>query len=61
MIAIAHVLFVSIKSLSVNIMLLEYSFGKLKHDSTDLPMSVFLGSSPVLLLGHMFFLVVLFF
>ena len=26
-IAIAHVLFVSIKSLSVNIMLLEYSFG----------------------------------
>ena len=31
-IAIAHVLFVSIKSLSVSIMLLEYSFGKLKYD-----------------------------
>ena len=29
-IAIAHVLFVSIKSLSVKIMLLEYSFVKLK-------------------------------
>ena len=29
-IAFAHVLFVSIKSLSVNIMLLEYSSGKLK-------------------------------
>ena len=28
-IAIAHVLFVSIKSLSVKIMLLEYSFGNL--------------------------------
>ena len=46
-IAIAHVLFVSIKSLSVSIMLLEYSFGKLKYDSTTLPMSGFLGSSPV--------------
>ena len=46
-IAIAHVLFVSMKSLSVSIMLLEYSFGKLKHDSTTLPMSGFLGSSPV--------------
>ena len=46
-IAIAHVLFVSIKSLSVNIMLLDYSFGKLKYDSTTLPMSSFLGSSPV--------------
>ena len=33
-IAIAHVLFVSIKSLSVNIMLLEYSFSKLNYDST---------------------------
>ena len=44
-IAIAHVLFVSIKF--VNIMLLEYSFGKLKYDSTTLPMSGFLGSSPV--------------
>ena len=47
MIAIAHVLFVSIKSLSVNIMLLEYSFGKLKYDSTTLPKSGFLGSSPI--------------
>ena len=46
-IAIAHVLFVSMKSLSVSIMLLEYSFGKLKYDSTTLPMPGFLGSSPV--------------
>ena len=46
-IAIAHVLFVSIKSLSVSIMLPEYSFGKLKYDSTTLPMSGFLSSSPV--------------
>ena len=46
-IAIGHVLFVIIKSLSVNIMLFEYSFGKLKFDSTTLPMSGFLGSSPV--------------
>ena len=46
-IAIAHVLFASIKSLSVNIMLLEYSFGKLKYDSTTLPISGFLGSSPI--------------
>ena len=46
-VAIAHVLFVSLKSLSVSIMLLEYSFGKLKYDSTTLPISGFLGSSPV--------------
>ena len=46
-IAIAHVLFVSMISLSVSIMLLEYSFGKLKYDSTTLPMSGFVGSSPV--------------
>ena len=46
-IAIAHVLFLSIKSLSVNNMLLEFSFGKLKYDSTTLPMTGFLGSSPV--------------
>ena len=46
-IAIAHVLFVSMKSLSLSIMLLEYSFGRLKYDSTTLPMSGFLGSSPV--------------
>ena len=46
-IAIAHVLFVSIKMLSVSVMLLECSFGKLKYDSTTLPMSDFLGSSSV--------------
>ena len=46
-ISIAHVLFVSMKSLSVSIMLLEYSFGKLNYDSTTLPMSGFSGSSPV--------------
>ena len=44
--AIAHVLFVSMKSLSVNFVLLEYSFGKLKYGSTTLPMSGFFGSSP---------------
>ena len=44
---IAHVLFVSIKSLSVKIMLLEYSFGKLKDDSTTLPMSSLSGFSPI--------------
>ena len=42
-ISIAYVLFVSIKSLFVSIMLLEYSFGNLKYDSTTFPMSVFLG------------------
>ena len=46
-IAIAYVLSVSMKSLSVSIMLLEYSFGMLKYDSTTLPMSGFFGSSPV--------------
>ena len=46
-IAIAHLLFVSMKSLSVSIMLLEYSFDKVKFDSTTHPMSGFLGSSPV--------------
>ena len=46
-IAIAHVLFVSMKSLSVSIILLQFSFGKLKHDATTLPMCGFLGSSPV--------------
>ena len=44
---IAIVLFVTMKSLSGNIMLLEYSFGRLKYDSTTLPMSGFLGSLPV--------------
>ena len=46
-IAIAHVLFVSMKSLFVSTMLLEYSFGRLKYDSSTLPMSGFLGSLPV--------------
>ena len=46
-IAIAHVLFVSMKSLSVNVMLHEHSFGKINYDSTTLPMSGFLGSWPV--------------
>ena len=46
-IAIAHVLFVSIKSLSVNVMLLEYSLGKLKYDSTTLLRSGFLRISSV--------------
>ena len=46
-IAIAPVLFVSMKSLSVCIMLLEYSFDKLKHDLTTSLMSSSLGSSPV--------------
>ena len=46
-IAIAHVLSVSMKSLSVSIMLLESSFGKLKYDSTTLHMSGFLGFSLV--------------
>ena len=46
-IAIAHVLFVSMKSLSVMIMLLDYQFGKSKYVSITLPMSVFFGSSPV--------------
>ena len=46
-IAFAHILFVSMKSLSVSIMLLQYSVGKLKYDSTTLPMSGSLGSLPV--------------
>ena len=46
-IAIAHVLSVSMKSLSVSIMLLEYSFDKSKYDSNTLPMSGFVGSLPV--------------
>ena len=46
-IAIAHFQLVSIKSISVNVMLFEYSFGKLKYDSTTLPVSGFLGSSSV--------------
>ena len=46
-IAIAHVLSVCIKSLSVSTILPEYSFSKLKYDSTILPMSDFLGSSSV--------------
>ena len=46
-IAIAHVQFVGIKPLSVKIMLLEYSFGKLKFDSSIRPMSGLSGSSPI--------------
>ena len=45
-IAIAHVLFVSMKSLSLTIMLFKYSFGKLKYESTTLPVSCFFGSLP---------------
>ena len=55
-IAIAHVLFVSMKPLSVSFMLLEYSFAKLKIDSTTLPMSSFLGSRLFLLLNLLSFL-----
>ena len=46
-IAIAHVLSQSTKSISVSIMLTEYSLGKLKFDSTTLPMSRFLGPPSV--------------
>ena len=45
--AIAHVLSVSMKSLSVCNLLLEYSFGKLNNYSTTLPMSDFFDSSSV--------------
>ena len=45
-IAVAHILFVSIKSLSVSIMLLECSFGRLKYDSNTLPKFGSFGSSP---------------
>ena len=43
-IAIAHVLSVSIKF--VSFMLFENSFGRLKYDSATLPISGFFGSSP---------------
>ena len=46
-IVIAHVLSESIKSLSISIMLLEYSYGKLKYDSTTLSTSDSLGPSSV--------------
>ena len=46
-IAIAHGLSVSVKSLSVSNLLLEYSFGKLKYYLTTLPMSGFFDSSSV--------------
>ena len=45
--AIAHVLSVNIKSLSVSFMLLQCSFGKLKYDSSTLDMSGSLGPSSV--------------
>ena len=60
-IGIAHVLFVSMKSLSVSIMLLQYSFGNLKYDSTTLPMSGFFGSSPASASKSPSFLLFLFF
>ena len=60
-IAIAHVRFVSMKLRSVNFMLLEYSFGKLKYDSTTLPMSGFLGPRLFLLLDHQSLLLFLIF
>ena len=46
-IAHVHVLSVSIKSLSVSIMLLEFSRGNLKFHSITLPVSGFLGPSTV--------------
>ena len=46
-IAIANVLFGSIKLLPVKVMQLEHTFGKLKSDSTTLLMSIFLGSLPI--------------
>ena len=46
-IAIANILFVSIKLLSVSIELLDYSFGRLKYDFSTLPMSGFLEISSV--------------
>ena len=45
--AVLTLMSVSIKSLSVSNMLLECSLGKLKYDSTTLPMSGFLGHPPV--------------
>ena len=45
--AIAHVLSVCIKSLSVSTILPEYSFSKQKYDSNILPMSDFLEPSSV--------------
>ena len=60
-IAIAHVLSVSMKSLSVSIMLLEYSFDKLKYDSTTLPFSVrrlFLLLNPLSLSLFLIFLLI---
>ena len=39
-IAILHVLFVSLKLLFVNTMLLEFSFGKLKYDPITLSMPI---------------------
>ena len=53
--AMAHVLSVSIKSLSVSIMLLEYSLGKLNYDST-LPVSGLQGHHLFLPLNHLFLL-----
>ena len=66
-IAIAHVLAVSIKLLSVRLILLEYSLGKLKNDSTILlisgilePSSVSAFKSPVSLAVFQYFKLVSF-
>ena len=58
-IAIAHVLSVSIKSLSVSIMLIEYT--QVKYDSTTLPISGFLGPHLFLPLHYLFLLLFLVF
>ena len=60
-IAIARVLFVSIKSLSDSFMLLEHSFGNLKYDSTTLPITVPWGLHLFLPPGRMFLLQCLFY
>ena len=55
-IAIAHVLSLSIKSLSVSFNLLEISLGRFKYDSATLPMSGSLDLHLFLLLSHLFLL-----
>ena len=58
-IAIAHILSVNIKSISVSISLSEYSLGKLNKDSSTLPMSGSYGLHLFLPLKHLFFLQIL--
>ena len=60
-IAIAHVLSVSIKSLSVSIMSLEHSCGRSKYDSTTLPCLVPWDLRLIQLLDHLFLLLILIF